>query len=111
MTTQSLRFLISAKDTTGPAAASAGRNLKSLQVNAASVRSALVGLAPALAGAFSVAGIAAFIKGTNDGVAKLKELRDATGASIENLSALEDIATRTGTSMDTAGKEIGRAHV
>lgn len=106
MTTQSLRFLISAKDTTGPAAASAGRNLKSLQINAASVRTTLVGLAPALAGAFSVAGIAAFIKGTNDGVAKLKELRDATGASIENLSALEDIATRTGTSMDTAGKAV-----
>jgi hypothetical protein len=33
-------------------------------------------------------------------------LSDATGASIENISALEDIAARTGTTMDTVGAAL-----
>lgn len=60
----------------------------------------------ALGASLSVGIIVQFVRATVDGVDKLNDLSDATGASIENLSALEDIAARTGTSMDTAGAAI-----
>lgn len=41
-----------------------------------------------------------------NGVDALNDLADATGASIEKLSALEDIAARTGTSFDTVGNAV-----
>lgn len=41
-----------------------------------------------------------------NGLDALNDLKDATGASIENLSALEDVALRTGTSMDTVGAAV-----
>jgi hypothetical protein len=47
-----------------------------------------------------------FVPAVIDGLDKLNDLSDATGASVENLSALEDIALRTGTSMDTAGDAV-----
>jgi hypothetical protein len=50
-----------------------------------------------LAGAISVAGLAAFFKTTVDGLDALNDVKDATGATIENISALEDLAARTGT--------------
>lgn len=55
----------------------------------------------ALAAIAVIGSFAAAFKGIVDGVDKLNDLRDATGASIENLSALEDVALRTGTSFDT----------
>lgn len=59
------------------------------------------GLGIALAGAFSVAGISAFVRATVDGLDALNDFADATGTSIELASALEDVAARTGTSFDT----------
>lgn len=41
-----------------------------------------------------------------NGLDALNDLKDATGASIENLSALEDVALRTGTSMETVGGAV-----
>lgn len=64
------------------------------------------GVGAALAASLSVAGITQFVRSTVDGIDKLNDLSDATGASIENLSALEDIAARTGTSMDTVGDAV-----
>lgn len=60
----------------------------------------------ALGGAISVAGLAAWFKTTADGLDALNDLKDATGASIENISALEDIAARTGTSMETVSSAL-----
>lgn len=48
----------------------------------------------------------AWLKGINNGIDALNDLRDATGASIENLSALEDIGARTGTSFETVGSTL-----
>ena len=48
----------------------------------------------------------AFVKGIVNGIDALNDLRDATGASIENISALEDVAARTGTSFDTVGAAL-----
>ena len=56
-------------------------------------------IASALAG-LTVGAVVGFVRNINDGVDALNDFKDATGASIENASALEDLALRTGTSMD-----------
>ena len=57
------------------------------------------------AGAFAaVAALGAMgvaFKNIVNGIDALNDLKDATGASIENISALEDVALRTGASFDT----------
>jgi hypothetical protein len=50
--------------------------------------------------------LATFVPEVLRGLDALNDLSDATGASVENLSALEDIAVRTGTSMATVGDAI-----
>lgn len=47
------------------------------------------------------AAIAYMAKQTVDGLDKLNDAADATGATVENLSALEDVAARNGESFDT----------
>ncbi len=54
----------------------------------------------------SAGALAGLVKGINDGVDALNDLKDASGASIENISALEDVAARTGTSFDTVGTAL-----
>ncbi|BEP93227.1 hypothetical protein GmRootA79_16110 [Acidovorax sp. A79] len=56
-------------------------------------------VASALAG-LSVGAVSAFVHNIADGVDALNDIKDATGASIENISALEDVAVRTGASID-----------
>lgn len=70
------------------------------------IKSVAATVGPALAASLSVAGIAAFVRETAAGIDALNDLSDATGASVENLSALEDAAARTGTQMDTVGAAI-----
>jgi hypothetical protein len=41
-----------------------------------------------------------------DGLDALNDLKDATGASIGNISALEDVALRTGTAFDSVGTSL-----
>lgn len=48
----------------------------------------------------------AFVTNINNGVDALNDLKDATGASIENISALEDVARRTGSSFDTVSTAL-----
>ena len=55
----------------------------------------------ALGAAGAVAVVVTSAKNVIGGVDAMNDLRDATGASIENISALEDVAGRTGTSWDT----------
>lgn len=54
----------------------------------------------AIAG-ISVAGIAAFVGRTVDGIDRLNDLADVTGSSIGKLSQLEDTALRTGNSFES----------
>ena len=58
------------------------------------------GIGAGLVGAFSGAALAAFTRQTIDAVDALNDVKDATGASIENLSALEDVARRNGGTLD-----------
>ena len=67
---------------------------------------AAVALGATLAGALGAAGITALFRATVDGIDRFNDLKDATGASIENLSALESVALRTGSSMDTVGSAV-----
>lgn len=60
----------------------------------------------ALGTAFAGAGLTALLRSTVDGIDKLNDLADATGASIGNLSALEDAAARTGTGIDVVGDAL-----
>lgn len=59
-----------------------------------------------LAAGVSLAAINGFIRDVVSGVDALNDLKDATGASIENISALEDVAARTGTSFDSVGTAL-----
>lgn len=57
-------------------------------------------LGSAIASAFSVTAIVAFTRSTADAIDALNDSADATGATIENLSALEDVARRNGGTLD-----------
>lgn len=59
-----------------------------------------------IATGFSVGAIASFVKSSINAVDELNDLKDATGASVENLSALQDIASRTGTDVDTVSTSL-----
>lgn len=63
-------------------------------------------LGPAIVSGLSGAAFAGFLRSTAQGLDALNDLKDATGASIENISALEDVAARTGTSFDTVGTSL-----
>lgn len=58
------------------------------------------GIGTGLVAGFSGAALAAFTRQTVDAVDALNDVKDATGASIENLSALEDVARRNGGTLD-----------
>ena len=60
----------------------------------------------ALAAAAAFGAFAIAFKGIVNGVDVLNDLKDATGASIENISALEDVALRTGGSFDTVSTSL-----
>lgn len=98
-------IVLSATDKTAAAFASAKRNILGLQSSAAGINAALgplLGTVGLLGGALSLLNFKSII----NGVDALNDLKDATGASIENISALEDVAARTGTSFDTVGTAL-----
>lgn len=99
------RITLAAEDKTGPAFASAGRNLGGLQGSIASIGASFAGLSAGIAG-LAVGLAANSFKGIVDGLDKLNDLADATGSSIGNLSALEDVALRTGTSFETVAATL-----
>jgi hypothetical protein len=93
---------LTAQDTTAAALASLRKNLGDISKEAVSLRGVFGALVPTV----TVAGAALFLKNINDGVDALNDFKDATGSSIENASALEDIAARTGTSFDTVTTSV-----
>lgn len=60
----------------------------------------------ALGGSLTMGAMFAFVKRINDGVDALNDIKDATGSTIENISALEDTALRTGASLDLVGSVL-----
>lgn len=102
MAEQTAKIIIAAEDRAAPALASVQNALRGLSTQA----NTLVPLFGALGASLSIGSMLAFVKNTNDGIDALNDLKDATGASIENISALEDIAGRTGTSFDSVGTAL-----
>lgn len=96
------KIVLTAADRTAAAFASAARNLQTLGQRALSVDSILGGLGVTL----SAGAAFAWARNVATGIDALNDLQDATGASVENLSALEDVAARTGTSFDTVGTSL-----
>ena len=62
---------------------------------------AAFGSALGLIGVAGIGGLVAIGRSAINAIDAFNDLKDATGASIENISALEDVALRTGTSFDT----------
>lgn len=106
MSSQALRFLLTADDKASAKFKTVRAELEGIGKSSMLMRNTLGLIGPALVGAFSVSAITGFVRSTVDGIDALNDLKDATGASIENLSALEDIAARTGTGLDTAGAAV-----
>lgn len=84
----------------------AKQNAEKIQKQFDGLKGIGAGLASSLAAAFSVSAITLFVRTTIDGVDALNDLKDATGASIEKLSILEDVAARNGTAFDTVGTAL-----
>lgn len=76
-------------------------SLGGLNARIESVRNALGGLGPVLAGALSVGALNAWVKSSIDALDALNDASDATGATVEELSKLEAVALRNGASLDT----------
>ena len=81
-------------------------SLGSLAGRVETVRSALSGFAPALASAFTVGGLVAFVRNTTNAIDAMNDLADAAGASIEEISKLDQVARRNGASLDAVGSML-----
>ena len=64
------------------------------------LQSSAEALGVAVGGIFTVAGAVQFIRANADAVDALNDVSDATGSTIENISALESVALRTGDNLD-----------
>lgn len=64
------------------------------------------GVGAAIGGALAVGGLSALFRSAVDGIDQLNDLADATGSSVEKLSALEAAAKRTGTGVDVVGSAL-----
>lgn len=88
------------------AARIAEKNANQIEARYNKLGAAAAGIGAALAASFSVGAFVQFFRATADGLDKLNDLKDATGATVENISALEDVALRTGTSIDTVATSL-----
>ena len=67
---------------------------------------AAIKIGGALGASLAGGALVAFVKNTVDGVDRLNDLSDATGASVEKLSALEDQALRTNNSFESVSDAL-----
>lgn len=88
------RIVISASDKTRAAIESAKANFGTLQAKAAAVGGVI-------SAAFAGVGLAGLVTSTARAIDELNDAADATGSSVEMLSALDDLARRTGTTLDS----------
>lgn len=91
-----VKLKISAQDSASKVLAEVRESMTRLEEVSSKVGSAL-----GLIGVAGIGGLVATVRAAVDGVDAFNDLSDATGASIENISALDDVAARTGTSFGT----------
>jgi hypothetical protein len=95
------RIAIGATDETAGAFQAVRGRLQQLSGQAQALTGSFSAVASGLAAVLGGVSLTAYFKQVVDGIDRLNDLKDATGASIGNLSALEDVAARTGTSFET----------
>lgn len=95
------RITLSAEDKTAAAFAAVRQRFSGLQGDINGVGAGFAGLGATIGTVLGGFGIGALVKGVTDGLDRLNDLSDATGASVENISALENVALRTGTSFES----------
>ena len=86
-----------------------GRVSRITEKNAQQMQKALAGVSSTmqtLGAGVSIAATVAFVRGIIDGVDALNDLKDASGSSIENISALENVALRTGTKFEAVSTSL-----
>lgn len=94
------RITVSAVDKASGPLGALRQRMAGLSTEAQALDTRFGGLGATIAGALTLGGITAFVTGVAHSLDRLNDLKDATGASIGNLSALEDVAARTGTSFE-----------
>jgi hypothetical protein len=100
------QITLGASDDTGGAFAAVRGKLDALGRQAQGVSAAFAGVSGTIAAVLGGVSLGVFVRDLAVGVDQLNDLKDATGASIGNLSALEDVAARTGTSFQTVGSAL-----
>lgn len=93
-------FGLLAKDQASAALAKVRSELGLLSGAASRVGPALAGVAGALGVGFSAAGFVAFAAKVRDELLAIKDLSEATGATIESISRLENVARAAGGTLD-----------
>ena len=106
MATNDAKIRLSAEDRTAAAFAAVGRNLDKLGFNLGTLKGAAVGALSALAVPVSAAAIVGLATEAAKAVDELKDLAEATGSSVESISALDKIARSTGANIDTVGTSL-----
>jgi hypothetical protein len=106
MSDKAVKFVLSAQDRASAAINGLRSNMGKLGDTAGGLNNSFGKLGVVFGSAFAGASLTAFIRGTASGVDRLNDLKDATGASIENLSALEDVGARTGTSFESVSSSL-----
>ncbi len=96
-------IILSAADKTAGAFTSVKQRMASLAGEAENLSARFLGIGAAVGGVL-VGGN--FLRGIVDGIDRLNDLKDATGASIGNISALEDIAARAGTQFEVVSTSL-----
>jgi hypothetical protein len=100
-------IVLSAVDKTRAAFESAKRNMAALKSEAAGIVSGF-GQVSAVIGTLGVGLAGLSFRNVVDGLDRLNDVKDATGSSIENISALEDIGARTGTTFESVETTLVR---
>jgi hypothetical protein len=101
------RIAIAATDETGSAFASVRQKLDTLGAQASTVTARFSGITAGVLGLLGGAtAFGAFIQRTTETVARLKDLQDATGGSIERLSRLVSVSQSAGINFDTVASAL-----
>jgi hypothetical protein len=100
------KIILTALDQTGGAFSSASKNLGLLKSNTDAVAAGL----RSLTGLLSVGVLAGFAKGVISNAAALDDMAEATGASVEGLSKLQQVARVSGIEMSTVETTILRVN-
>ena len=81
------------------------RAMREMQSSTGMVKTAMLGL-QGVVSSVAVGGLVSLVKSAIDGMDALNDLADASSASVEKLSALEDVAARSGANFDTVSTAV-----